>query len=97
MGVTSTSKAKTIREFNHKSHYNQWQFIYDPTSDRGGLITTPYQPPLQGAIQNLQQTKPGTTGGPASSFGGMNQPTPQTPLQNAPTPTLPPDQNAPQQ
>ena len=47
VGVTSTSKAQTIREFNHKNHYNQWQFIYDPSTDKGGLITTPTQPPLQ--------------------------------------------------
>ena len=37
VGVASISKAQTIREFNHKNHYNQWQFIYDPTMDRGGL------------------------------------------------------------
>ena len=47
VGVASTSKAKTIREFNHKNHYNDWQFIYDPTMDRGGPITTPAQPALQ--------------------------------------------------
>ena len=47
LGVASISKAQSIREFNHKNHYNQWQFIYDPTMDRGGLITTPAQPPLQ--------------------------------------------------
>ena len=34
VGVASTSKAKSIREFNHKNHYNDWQFIYDPTMDR---------------------------------------------------------------
>src|SRR5262249_34771517 len=30
VGVASFSKDKTIREFNKKNHYNQWQFIYDP-------------------------------------------------------------------
>ena len=49
VGVASTSKAQTVREFNHKNHYNQWQFIYDPSTDRGGLLNTPSQPPLQGA------------------------------------------------
>ena len=53
VGVASTSKENTIREYNKKKRYNQWQFIYDPTTDRGGLITTPYQPPIQ-----LQQTNP---------------------------------------
>jgi len=55
IGVASVSKDKTIREFNKKDHYNQWQFIYDPTTDRGGLLMTPNQPPLQGAVQLNQQ------------------------------------------
>ena len=37
------SKAKTIREYNKKNHYNDWIFIYDPTSDRGGLLVGPWQ------------------------------------------------------
>ena len=44
VGVASTSKKESIRIYNKKDHYNDWQFIYDPTSDRGGLITGPYQP-----------------------------------------------------
>jgi len=48
VGVASISKEKTIREFNKKKKYNEWQFVYDPATDRGGLITTPYQPALQG-------------------------------------------------
>jgi type II secretory pathway pseudopilin PulG len=55
VGVASLIKDKTIREFNKKNHYNQWQFIYDPSMDRGGLLMTPNQPPLQGAAQNAQQ------------------------------------------
>jgi type II secretory pathway pseudopilin PulG len=69
VGVASVSKKTTIREFNHKKKYNEWQFIYDPTLDRGGLITTPYQPGLtQGAAMqpNLNGQPPGSTG---SSFG----------------------------
>ncbi len=50
VGVTSTSKLTGIRSFNKKDHYNQWQFIYDPSSDRGGLVMTPNQPPLQNAV-----------------------------------------------
>jgi len=59
VGVASTSKAKTVREFNHKNHYNQWQFIYDPASDRGGLLNTPAQPPLQGAVPQAGAPVPG--------------------------------------
>ncbi len=84
IGVASTSKDKTIREFNKKNHYNQWQFIYDPSTDRGGLLATPNQPPLQNAGQVLQNTQQGGNGQsqPAFGFGqgGMNQP--QAPQQN---------------
>jgi len=91
VGVVSTSKAASIREFNKKNHYNQWQFIYDPASDRGGLLSTPNQPPLQVAAPNQQNGQPGqagTNGIPAGSFGTQNQPTPQNP---------PPVQQPPQQ
>jgi type II secretory pathway pseudopilin PulG len=74
VGVASISKAQTIREFNHKNHYNQWQFIYDPTMDRGGLITTPAQPPLQVNAPIQQQNSSGQTSAMpgASSFGTSN-------------------------
>ncbi len=74
VGVASLSKDKTIREFNHKYKYNEWQFVYDPTTDRGGLILTPYQPALQVAGQQMngQPGQPGgtgTNGSSPSSFG----------------------------
>jgi type II secretory pathway pseudopilin PulG len=75
VGVASFSRKETIREFNKKKKYNEWQFLYDPTLDRGGLITTPYQPSLQtfgGAGQGNVQAG-GATGtsspGSQSSFG----------------------------
>ncbi|MFZ0285888.1 MAG: hypothetical protein WAL32_11715 [Terriglobales bacterium] len=82
VGVASTSKEKSIRVFSKKEHYNEWQFIYDPTTDRGGLITTPYQTSAQVGGGNLNGT-PGANGtsgvsgpqnAPASSFnfGGQN-------------------------
>ena len=43
VGVASFSKDPTIRIFDKKKKYNEWQFVYDPTMDRGLLITTPYQ------------------------------------------------------
>jgi hypothetical protein len=84
VGVASKSKDKTIREFNKKNHYNDWQFIYDPNTDRGGLLNTPAQPPLQGAAQNLngQQTQTGPGNGfaiPGAPFGSSAQ----TPQQNS--------------
>ena len=88
VGVASTSKDKTIREFNKKDHYNQWQFIYDPTSDRGGLLMTPNQPPLKGGVQIAEpsttgsQQPPGQNLGPGPGQpGGLPQPNPQPPDQ----------------
>jgi hypothetical protein len=72
VGVASLSKDKTIREFNKKKKYNEWQFVYDPTTDRGGLITTPYQPALAafGAPAALNGAQPAGTN--TSPFGGTN-------------------------
>jgi type II secretory pathway pseudopilin PulG len=71
VGVASLSKETTIREYNKKKKYNEWQFVYDPSADRGGLIRTPYQPSLATGIQNLngQNGQPGTTGTNSSPFG----------------------------
>jgi type II secretory pathway pseudopilin PulG len=69
VGVASTSKKETIREFNHKKKYNDWQFIYDPGTDRGGLITTPNQPGLQNFGSNI----PGAQSvGPNGQIGPAN-------------------------
>jgi type II secretory pathway pseudopilin PulG len=91
VGVASVSKDKTIREFNKKNHYNEWQFIYDPSTDRGGLLSTPNQPPLQGTTPNLQQGAPGTTGTGFGSSNGTFAPPSTIPQQNQP-PTQPPPQ-----
>ena len=75
VGVVSASKKDSIREFNHKKKYDEWQFIYDPGTDRGGLLSTPNQPPLQGfgnqnaAGQLQQQGNP--NGNPFGSPGGQ--------------------------
>jgi type II secretory pathway pseudopilin PulG len=88
VGVASASKDKTIREFNKKDHYNQWQFIYDPTSNKGGLLMTPNQPPLTGSVQTVA---PGTNGSqppPGQNPPGMgpSQPGPGGPQQPNPQP-----------
>ena len=75
VGVASISKEKTIRIFSHKDHYNQWQFIYDPTTDRGGLLTTPNQPGLTSFAGGVQQGVPGTPAGqPNSAFPQQGSP-----------------------
>ena len=99
VGVASANKDKTIRVFNKKEHYNQWQFIYDPTTDRGGLLMTPNQPPLmnlqQNANQQPQNGQPGTF--VTNGQGGFNS-SPSNQQNNnqnngAQPPNMPPDQN----
>jgi type II secretory pathway pseudopilin PulG len=85
VGVASTSKAQTIREFNHKNHYNQWQFIYDPSTDRGGLLNTPAQPPLQGATPVAGAPVPGMQS-PQQGQPQQGQPL-SAPPANMPPPT----------
>jgi len=81
-GVVSTSEKETIHEFNKKHHYNEWQFIYDPTTDRGGLLTTPAQPALAGAAPIGQPAMPGATGAPSTTPGPAPNPQPVGPQQN---------------
>ena len=78
VGVASLSKEKTIREYNHKKKYNEWQFIYDPSMDRGGIINAPYQPALMTfSNQNLNGTQGNGNQPGQSPFG-------QSPLGQSP-------------
>jgi hypothetical protein len=89
VGVASTSKNKSIREFNKKNHYKDWQFIYDPSSDRGGLLNTPAQPslmpgpagPAQGQGVPPNGIPPGGNmpGQPSGSFGSQGMQIPNQP------------------
>jgi type II secretory pathway pseudopilin PulG len=69
VGVASTSKKPTIREFNHKKKYNDWFFVYDPSQDLGMLITTPYQPQLQVGQSTPNLNGQNGTNGNNSGFG----------------------------
>ena len=107
VGVASTVKKDTIREFNHKKKYNEWQFVYDPAQDQGRLITTPYQPQLtafgQQGMQNVNGQN-GSSSGTGTGFGTSNgmgasptgmQNTPSTPANGygpPNPPSSPPDQ-----
>lgn len=51
IGVASMSRARSIREFNKKEHYDEWQFVYDPSTDHVGVLLTPNQPLLRGTQQ----------------------------------------------
>ena len=91
VGVASKSTKESIREFNKKKKYDQWQFIYDPSSDRGGLLNTPAQPPLQGAggITGAAGQAGASTGINPTGVGPANVPPPPGPQQN-------PSENPPQ-
>jgi type II secretory pathway pseudopilin PulG len=99
VGVASLSKDPTIRIYNKKKKYNEWQFIYDPMSDRPNvLLRGPYQPLTLGGAQ--VGTPAGQMNGQQQSpFGQQPGSTPQqaAPGQRGPGSMFPPDQNQPQQ
>jgi type II secretory pathway pseudopilin PulG len=76
LGVASISKASTIREFNRKNHYNDWLFIYDPSSDRGGLLNAPVQPDLNKGLGAAPQPGPPPPSPNAGPGQGGQQPGP---------------------
>jgi type II secretory pathway pseudopilin PulG len=66
VGVASLSKDPTIRIYNKKKTYNEWQFIYNPVMDQANvLLRGPYQPITIGGAQ---------IGTPASQMNGQQQP-----------------------
>ncbi len=90
VGVASISKNPTIREFDKKKKYNEWQFVYDPTMDRGLLITTPYQQQQAGfgmqATPNLNGQINGPNGTQNNNGFGNTFGSSPSPMQNNPTP-----------
>jgi type II secretory pathway pseudopilin PulG len=66
VGVSSTSTKEGLKEIDQKTHYNEWEFVYDPTLD-----TT-----LRGMAQ--QGRPPGQQGGPNPTQGPQGRP-PGTP------------------
>jgi type II secretory pathway pseudopilin PulG len=90
IGVSSLSEREGLHEFNEKTHYNEWYFFYDPTTDRGGLITGPFTGKTFTAAGGIGTPasalgkQPSSGFGQPSSFGqsgGMGQQTPQPPQQ----------------
>lgn len=83
IGVTSTSEKRSLKAFNDKDHYNEWEFIYDPTFDRGGLIKGPYVPSQVGLGGVVPNAGPGGLT-PQSGFG--QSPANQSPFGQSPSP-----------
>ena len=76
VGVVSSSKKQSIREFDHKRHYNEWRFYYDTAFDQYYLRNAPTfrpsfpQAPQLGADNSGRpSSQPSQTGAP-----GMNPP-----------------------
>lgn len=92
LGVASRSEKQGIHEFDKKSKYNQWLFVYDPTLDRGGLITGPYNPKAFVGQPNQVGTPAGNLNQPGGSTfnngGGFGQP-----MGGTPTPQPQPQQS----
>jgi hypothetical protein len=106
-GVASESTGPAIKVYNERKRYNEWEFVYDQSKDRGlagvqrngGAIGTPGQ-----SMANMpgQQS---VMGGPAGSLGfggqagtasngissGSSGFGPPTPQQPQPQPQQPPN------
>ena len=78
VGVSVPSQKESLKEFQQKNHYNEWQFVYDPTMDptlRGG-IGAGSATGIPGATGNL----PGQTpGGPPGTINPMTNPATNAP------------------
>jgi type II secretory pathway pseudopilin PulG len=76
VGVASLSKDPTIRIYNKKKTYNEWQFIYNHMMDIPNvLLRGPYQPITIGGSQQIgtpagqMNGQPGSSAQPNSGFG----------------------------
>lgn len=78
VGVSVPSQKESLKEFQQKNHYNEWQFVYDPTMDptlRGGTGAGAATG-IPGATGNI----PGQTpGGPPGTINPMTSPTTNAP------------------
>ena len=71
VGVASLSKDPTIRIYNKKKTYDQWQFIYNPIMDQQNvLLRGPYQPTTIGGNNQI--------GTPAGQLNGQQNPNGQS-------------------
>ena len=79
VGVSIPSEKESLKEFEQKNHYNEWQFVYDPTMDptlRAGVGgvggvggTIPGATGIGNNPNGLNPTSPGTSANPNSGTG----------------------------
>ncbi|HEY2115045.1 MAG TPA: nucleoporin [Candidatus Angelobacter sp.] len=70
IGVASTSKKQSIKEFNDKDHYDEWYFVYDLRLEQSGSTGVTVAEPRVGASTTGDSGS--TTGGSATSGGGTS-------------------------
>ena len=88
IGVASTSKKQSIKEFNDKDHYDEWYFVYDLRLEQSGGTGIIVAEPRAGAA-TTGGSSPSGSASSGTSPGGTNtgqpppsatpQPPPQTP------------------
>lgn len=83
IGVASTSKSTSIKEFNGNSEYDQWLFVYDPRLEQApGNNGVTIAAPRSASAPAIGPPAPGLPG------AQVTQPTPATPGSTpVPTPT----------
>jgi type II secretory pathway pseudopilin PulG len=110
VGVGSKSKDPTIRIFNKKKTYDEWQFIYSPMMDTqtNSLLRGPYNGQTLGNAQQIGTPagqlnqgqpgqQPGVNGQQPGGFGQQSPQQNQQPNQQlTPGGQFPPDQSQPQ-
>jgi type II secretory pathway pseudopilin PulG len=88
VGVSVPSQKQSLKEFQQKNHYNDWQFVYDPTLDatlRGGTGagvaggTPGATPGLNPGFQNPTNINGTSPGGFGQSPMNPSPTAPQTP------------------
>jgi type II secretory pathway pseudopilin PulG len=85
VGFSVPSQKQSLKEYQGKDHYNEWQFVYDPTVDaslRGGGIggagAIPGNTPAGSPGLNLPGANPMSPGNPTTPTGPSGT-TPQSP------------------
>jgi hypothetical protein len=79
-GVASEFTGSAIAVYNQRKKYNEWEFVYDQSKDRG-LAGVPHNGGVPGTTAQSMGSMPGQQpgmGGPAGS-SGFGQPAPQQP------------------
>jgi hypothetical protein len=59
VGVSSNNTRESIRTYKNQTHYNQWEFVYNPAEERAGAGLAPAPVGNTGAAPNSPSSGPG--------------------------------------